>query len=90
MNVFFDLDGTLYQTEFAIIHAVKALFDELGISAPSDNRILECVGKRTDMFLKAILPENIRAEDVREHFRSLDHDAVLKLWTSLRRRTEDA
>jgi phosphoglycolate phosphatase len=76
MHLYFDLDGTLYQTKYAVIHAVKTLFSELDVPAPADQQIITCIGKTTHQFLKALLPRNVKPDGVRERFSELDRRAV--------------
>ena len=76
MHLYFDLDGTLYRTECAAVHAVQTLFAELDIPAPPDRQILSCIGKTTDCFLQSLLPLCIQPGAVRDRFRELDHQAV--------------
>lgn len=45
MQIIFDLDGTLFQTEHSIIRAVRLLFDELGLAPADSDSILKSIGK---------------------------------------------
>jgi phosphoglycolate phosphatase len=44
----FDLDGTLFQVETAWFPAIRQIFDELGLSKPSDNDLRALIGKPVD------------------------------------------
>jgi phosphoglycolate phosphatase len=79
MLLLFDLDGTLYQTKYSIIHAVNSLFDELGQPHPDVLAILKHVGKTSVDFFRAILPAQFSPKEASERFRDLEFDAVKKI-----------
>ena len=43
-NIFFDFDGTLADTSFAIIKTTVASFEHLGLEAPAPEYIKSCIG----------------------------------------------
>ena len=73
MIIIFDLDGTLFQTAYSDINAVNKLFEELGLNRLEEKNIVQNIGKKTDDFLKSILPKHINPVDVKDRFRELEY-----------------
>lgn len=78
MHIIFDLDGTLFQTRYCDINAINCLFDELGLSHIDEKSITQNIGKKTDDFLRSILPTDINIVDVRQRFRDLEQREVIE------------
>jgi phosphoglycolate phosphatase len=78
MKIIFDLDGTLFQTQYCDINAVNRLFDELGLIRPNENDITHGIGKKTGDFLRGLLPTEIELNmnKVRQRFRELEQQEV--------------
>lgn len=76
MIIIFDLDGTLFQTKPCDINAINYLFDELGLDRIDEQYITQNIGKKTDDFLRSLLPSNINPQDVRQRFRELEQCEV--------------
>ncbi|WP_455717549.1 HAD family hydrolase, partial [Anaerosporobacter sp.] len=68
MNIIFDLDGTLFQTQPCIINAVNKLFLNNGLKPIESDKILQNIGKRSNDFLCSILPPDIITNELYEQF----------------------
>lgn len=76
MNIFFDLDGTLFQTALCSIHAIDQLRSELGLMPLSADQIICHIGKNTNDFLTALFPEKPLLDDQKERYRFLEQTEV--------------
>ena len=76
MLVIYDLDGTLFQTRFCVTNAINRLFDELGLMRIEEQYITQNIGKKTDDFLRSLLPSHININDVSRRFRELEQSEV--------------
>ena len=76
MQIIFDLDGTLFQTKFCDINAVNRLCDEFGIMRIDEQYIAQNIGKKTDDFLRSLLPPHINIEKATDRFRELEQKEV--------------
>lgn len=78
MNIIFDLDGTLFQTQPCIINAVNKFFSNNGLEPIEVDSILQNIGKRSNDFLSSILPPNINVKDVYEEFSMYEKEEISK------------
>ncbi len=76
MNIIFDLDGTLFETGYCVINAVKKLFAELELSIPDETSITQGIGMKAYEFLQNILPENINPTDVIDKYHTLERNEI--------------
>lgn len=53
----FDLDGTLYRTSSSFLPTMHQVYDEFGVSRPTDEEILAQVGETYTDFLKWLAPQ---------------------------------
>ena len=74
----FDLDGTLFRTADGVVRAVNRLRAEMGLVSLPEPKILENIGKKTPLFLNAVLkdlPEE-QIRNSREHYHELEHEEI--------------
>lgn len=78
MNIIFDLDGTLFQTDRCVINAVNELCrrNELGIV--SEEMMKENIGKRSADFLGRILPADVDPNAFYEEYSLLERNEISK------------
>lgn len=76
MLIVFDLDGTLFQTALCVTNALNAALNEINLPAVNDEIIISHIGKKTDEFLKAVLPDDIEPSIICERFRKLERSLV--------------
>lgn len=81
--IVFDWDGTLMDSAAAIVGAIQAACNDLGITPPSDERARHIIGLGLQDALRIALPEleparyRELAERYRYHYLSRDHELVL-------------
>ncbi len=78
MLLIFDLDGTLFRTADGVVRAVNRLRAEMGLVSLPEPKILENIGKKTPLFLNAVLkdlPEE-QIRNSRERYRELEHEEI--------------
>lgn len=76
MKLYFDLDGTLFQTEITVLAAARAFFDELRLQYPGDEEILTHVGRPMKVFMRNIMGVSAVTDEDMRHFRSIEHAIV--------------
>jgi len=62
MKIIFDLDGTLFSSGNLAIESYKEVFKELGLTTPSDKKLLSTLGYPIHEIWKMLIPKD---EDVR-------------------------
>ena len=58
--IVFDCDGTLVDSQAAIIHAMRSAFEHVGLSAPADSDIRGIVGLSVPQAVTSLAPEHTR------------------------------
>lgn len=76
MNIIFDLDGTLFQTQPCIINAVNKFFFNNRLKAIEADLVLQNIGKRSNDFLSSILPPNVNVNEVYEEFSTCEREEI--------------
>ncbi|MDR2513726.1 MAG: HAD hydrolase-like protein [Christensenellaceae bacterium] len=76
MTLFFDLDGTLFETGPCVATAAQGLLAEYGLPSLTEAAILSGLGKPSLEFLRGLLPDGMDPASVRGRFRELERDAI--------------
>lgn len=76
MKLFFDLDGTLFQTELTVLAAARTFFDELKLPYPRVEEILSHVGRPMNVFLQNIMGGMTVSNEIRQRFRTIEQVMV--------------
>ncbi|MDR3086274.1 MAG: HAD hydrolase-like protein [Christensenellaceae bacterium] len=76
MTIFFDLDGTLFETGPCVVSAARGLFAEYGLPSLAEPEILSGLGKPSLEFLRGLLPKGVAPEGVRGRFRELERATI--------------
>ena len=74
----FDLDGTLFQAKPVYLRADLDFLSEYGVPAPDENTLLKYTARGLDMFLRALLPEDMDIPTARECFIGLVCKAIVE------------
>ncbi len=76
MQIIFDMDGTLFQTSLCDINAMNRLYDEYKLQRTEEKYIIQNIGKKTEDFLRSLLPPHININDASKRFHELEREEV--------------
>jgi len=78
MHLYFDLDGTLFETKPVITATVRAFLSQTGRPYPGDEAVLSFVGRPMDVFMRGITGASSVSEEEVELFCAIEFDLVRK------------
>ena len=69
-GVFFDLDGTLTDSQVGIIRCIRYALAEVGVDVPAAEDLTWCIGPPLEQSLESILGDSATAEIAMKHYRA--------------------
>ncbi len=76
MDLIFDLDGTLFQTDICTINAVRKICEEMDVPEPSEQLVRKAIGMKTLDFLHEIFPDTEIRDTLIQRYRELERRQI--------------